>query len=492
MIDPTELMTPAVNRALALASRIAAIEQSQSVSAVHVVHAMLADEPEGMAAATLLRHGYPKDGALFELSDAVRQSTAKVEQVCREVSAVLRFWPKVSPQLNGEVLLVLLLHCDSELDDVISTAGVNTDAIRASIPMEMDPIPVVEPLTIVETAEAAGIARIIDSNINRASEAARVLEDYARFALNDAGMSRNCKHIRHKLRELPTQLGVTRLAGRDVVNDVGTAITTPSEYRRADANEVVTANARRLQESLRTLEEYSKTINASVAKSIEAMRYESYVVESALGTIRAGQDRLLDVKLYWLFTGSACRISPERAVHEAVEGGVRMIQLREKSLSDEKLLAHARDMRKWTREAGVLFIVNDRPDIARLVDADGVHLGQDDLPPSAARSILGSKAIIGVSTHNIEQVRSAVCNGANYIGVGPTFPSSTKEFAEFAGLDFVRQVEEETALPAFVLGGVTADNLAQVVAASGRRIAVSAAISTSEYPREAARKLLLQ
>src|SRR5207248_6725982 len=101
---------------------------------------------------------------------------------------------------------------------------------------------------------------------------------------------------------------------------------------------------------------------------------------------------------------------------------------RQKELSDRELLERAREIRRWTREAGALFIVNDRPDIARLVEADGVHLGQDDLPVKEARRILGPDALIGVSTHDIEQLRQAVLDGASYIGVGPTFPSDTKDF----------------------------------------------------------------
>src|SRR5437660_7098545 len=122
-------------------------------------------------------------------------------------------------------------------------------------------------------------------------------------------------------------------------------------------------------------------------------------------------------------------------------------------------------MSRWTRKANVLFIMNDRPDLARLAEADGVHLGQEELPVKDARRIVGPDALIGVSTHNLDQVRRAVLDGASYIGVGPTFPSGTKEFAEFPGLDFVRWVAEETSLPAFVIGGVTLENVAEVAAA---------------------------
>ena len=185
----------------------------------------------------------------------------------------------------------------------------------------------------------------------------------------------------------------------------------------------------------------------------------------------------------------ACYAALDWTIAEAAAGGMDVVQLREKILPDSELLRRARDVRRWTRKAGVLFIVNDRPDIARLSEADGVHLGQDDMPIYDARRIVGPDALIGVSTHTIEQVRRAVLDGANYIGVGPTFASSTKNFDVLAGLDFVRAATAETSLPAFVLGGVTAENVHQVVAAGGRRIAVSAAISRSDDPRTAAEKL---
>jgi thiamine-phosphate pyrophosphorylase len=137
----------------------------------------------------------------------------------------------------------------------------------------------------------------------------------------------------------------------------------------------------------------------------------------------------------------------------------------------------------------VLFIMNDRPDIARLVGADGVHLGQTDLSVRDARRILGPHGIIGVSTHDLDQVKRAVHDRADYIGVGPTFPSATKQFHSLSGLEFVRAAVAETSLPAFVLGGVTAENVPLVVEAGAKRIAVSAAIAQADDPRAAAAKL---
>jgi thiamine-phosphate pyrophosphorylase len=166
-----------------------------------------------------------------------------------------------------------------------------------------------------------------------------------------------------------------------------------------------------------------------------------------------------------------------------------MIQLREKDLPDRTLLARARDLREMTRASGVLFIVNDRPDIALLAEADGVHLGQDDLSVREARRLLGPDALIGVSTHNVDQVWEAVQEGASYLGVGPTFPSQTKAFDTFAGLAFVREALTETSLPAFAIGGIHQDNITEVVAAGCWRVAVSHAVCATEDPRTAARQL---
>ncbi len=165
------------------------------------------------------------------------------------------------------------------------------------------------------------------------------------------------------------------------------------------------------------------------------------------------------------------------------------MQLREKTLAGRELLTRARDVRRWTRKAGVLYIVNDRPDIARLCEADGVHLGQDDLSVRDARRVVGPEALVGISTHSIEQVRQAILDGADYIGIGPVFPSKTKTFDHFPGLEFVRAATAETSLPAFALGGISPANLGQVIAAGARLIAVSSAVAAADDPEQAAREL---
>src|SRR5207248_5017898 len=134
--------------------------------------------------------------------------------------------------------------------------------------------------------------------------------------------------------------------------------------------------------------------------------------------------RLEKARLYVLLTGATCTAALDWTIREAAGGGADMFQLREKTLSDRELLERARNVRQWTRETGTLFIINDRPDVARLVEADGVHLGQDDLSVKEARRVLGPGPLIGVSTHTPEQVRRAVLDGGSYLGVGPAVPAT--------------------------------------------------------------------
>ena len=179
------------------------------------------------------------------------------------------------------------------------------------------------------------------------------------------------------------------------------------------------------------------------------------------------RQRLAAVQLYVLVGSAQCRHPLPDAVRAAAAGGAQMIQLREKNVDDRTLLERAREVRRLTREAGVLFILNDRPDLARLCEADGVHLGQDDLPVREARRILGPDGLIGVSTHDLDQVRQAVLDGASYIGVGPVFPSATKQFDAYAGLEFVRRAAAD-GHAVYPLGGRTMLDLGLPPARPGR------------------------
>lgn len=334
--------------------------------------------------------------------------------------------------------------------------------------------------------------RVLDAAANRAREGLRVVEDYARFVLNDRHLMACLKELRHRLaaalRSLPAN---ELLAARDTLADVGTTVSSDAESCRPDLASVVTANAKRLQEALRTLEEFGKTVDLAMACEVEQLRYQSYTLERALANTAASQRRLNAARLYVLVDGREHLAAFEELVRALVCAGVDMIQLRDKRLADGELLARARRLRELTRGTSTLFIMNDRADLARLTEADGVHVGQDELTVGQARKIVGAAALVGVSTHTVEQARQAVLDGANYIGVGPVFASQTKSFPEDAlrGVKLLREVQAEITLPAFAIGGIDRENLPQVLAAGFTRVAVSGAITGTADPCQAAREL---
>jgi thiamine-phosphate diphosphorylase len=190
-----------------------------------------------------------------------------------------------------------------------------------------------------------------------------------------------------------------------------------------------------------------------------------------------------------LITERCCRRPWLEVAEEALIGGADCIQLREKELDSGELLRRAGRLVELCHQHGKLCIINDRPDIALLSDADGIHVGQDDLPAIEARKLIGRGKILGVSTHRIEQAKRAVSDGADYIGIGPVFPSATKPRDFVAGLGYVREVAAAIALPAVAIAGITAGNVDQVIEAGIKAVAVTAAVSDCDDPRAAAAKL---
>lgn len=339
--------------------------------------------------------------------------------------------------------------------------------------------------------DSTALWRILDAAANRAAEGLRVVEDYARMGLDDAHLITQLKQLRH---DLKTALGTLpanqRLAGRDTAADVGTTVKTDSELKRTDLASVVLAGWKRTQQGLRTLEEYGKLVDARFAQMCETLRYRTYTLERALDVTRTSCERLDKARLYVLLAGGHSAEAFAHLAQTLVGAGVHIIQLRDKHLDDRELLARARLLRQVTKDTKTLFVMNDRPDLAVLSQADGVHVGQEELSVKDLRAIVGTNMLIGVSTHSIEQARAAVMDGANYIGIGPTFPSTTKQFDAFPGLELAGSVAREIKLPAFAIGGITLENLSQVQAAGINRVAVGAAITEATEPAVAAMKFL--
>jgi thiamine-phosphate pyrophosphorylase len=206
------------------------------------------------------------------------------------------------------------------------------------------------------------------------------------------------------------------------------------------------------------------------------------------------RDRLSRARLYLLATTSVARLPLLDAVAAAIDGGVDVVQLREKTMNEAAFLELADDLRLLCAAKDVLFIVNDRVEAARIVGADGVHLGQDDVSVADARRAMGPWGLAGVSTHDAVEVDAALRDGADYVGVGSVFPTATKGRHVPVGgakslAPFAKRAEA-TGVPAFAIGGITARNVAEVVAAGFKRIAVCAAILEADDPRAAAAALL--
>lgn len=482
-------LSPGLERTL---ERAAAWAGAAPLETAHLWRALVEDE-DHQAWQLLERAGLPRSKVALAW---LQNPPGETGSHSHKFATVFRDLLLSAAELEGDStltttsVLVALLEMNEPLRQQLEASGLDFARFRETALPPRRTIDIDMSLFDDPAPPPTDVARIVDAAGNRAREALRVLEDYCRFVLNDAGFHRELKETRHALTEalaaIPTHW---LLQSRDTPGDVGAAISTPREMSRESTSDVLQANSKRLQEALRSLEEFGKQISPELAAALERIRYRSYTLEKNLLLGLRSRQRFDGVQLYVLVTESLCRASLVGTVAEALAGGAQVIQLREKQDSDRRILEKARPIRELTRKAGAIFIVNDRPDLARLAEADGVHLGQDDLDVRDARRILGSDALIGVSTHDVDQVRQAIQDGADYLGIGPTFPSRTKEFSQFAGLEFIRQASAQTTLPAFALGGITAENMAEVWKAGATRIAVSHAICGAEDPRAAARAL---
>ncbi len=482
--------TPAVERAVAGARLWAERLQSEPIRLAHFVLALL-DEEEGRVAVLLEQLGI----SVPKVREQLISTRSEPAPPVHDLYSAARVWSIVhrhDPEFLTDAFLIAVLCADVEFRKTAESLGFPPERLEQTLTQptgtaSSDAEPPDAVFEMPDTTGEVDAARVLDANFNRAREAARVLEDYCRFALDDRFLTEQVKELRHGLaataRKLPLH---TLLSARDTQADVGVVATATGEYDRSSPGHVAMVNWKRLQESLRSLEEFGKVFGEEFGREFEALRYRSYTLERAVVSGTANRERLEAAQLYVLLTRSHCVASLDWTIAEAAAGGADVFQLREKDLPDRALLDLARSVRRWTRTAEVLFIVNDRPDIARLAEADGVHLGQDDMTVKDARRIAGPDMMIGVSTHSIEQLRQAVLDGADYVGIGPVFASKTKAFDLFAGLEYVRAACAETTIPAFALGGIDTRNVYDVVAAGASRVAVSSAICTVDDPRQAA------
>jgi thiamine-phosphate pyrophosphorylase len=205
---------------------------------------------------------------------------------------------------------------------------------------------------------------------------------------------------------------------------------------------------------------------------------------------RDAMKRDIDYSLYLVTDrGLMAASSIEECVEQAVSGGCTVVQLREKTASSREFYETALRVRKITADLGVPLIINDRADIALAVNADGVHVGQDDLPLDAARRLMGKDAIIGASVNNLTEALAAVAMGADYLGVGAMFATGTKTDADIASMDELRRIRAEIKIPVVVIGGINKNNVPLFAGTGIDGIAVVSAIVSQKDPGGAAREL---
>ncbi|MEC4802948.1 MAG: thiamine phosphate synthase [Jaaginema sp. PMC 1079.18] len=319
------------------------------------------------------------------------------------------------------------------------------------------------------------IYRILDANLDRAREGLRIVEEWCRLGLNDRQLASECKQMRQ---ELGSWHDSTLRQARDTPGDPGTSLSHPQEEKRLSVEALLQANLCRVEEALRVLEEYAKLYKPAMALGCKQMRYRTYTLESALLASQR-RERLKQASLYLVTTPSETLLE---TVEAALQGGLSLVQYRSKEADDRQRYAEAQALCELCHRYDALFLVNDRVDIAIAVNADGVHLGQQDAPIAVARDLLGKERIIGRSTTNETEMQNAIAEGADYIGVGPVYATPTKAGKKPAGLEYVRYAAQNCPIPWYCIGGIDPKNVPEVVGAGGDRVAVVRAIMQAEQP----------
>ena len=335
--------------------------------------------------------------------------------------------------------------------------------------------------------------RIIDANIDRIGEGLRLLEDIARFLLNDAPLTQQLKNMRHELLTVDLSLSQQLLQARRAEADIGTNIKAPQQAKERELPQVIVANARRVQESLRVVEELSKTPGIKLdPEKYKKARFNLYTIERDLMSRLLRKDQVERITGFYAIvdTQALSGRSHIRVAEELIRGGSRVVQLRDKTLSSRKLLPIARELRELCVEHDVLFIVNDYLDIAMAANADGLHLGQDDLPVTVARDLLPMDKLLGCSVTTAAQAMDAETGGADYIAAGAIFATGSKKDITVIGLEGLKQIKKTVKLPVVAIGGINLNNVDEVLAAGADSAALISAILKTESPGEAARQIV--
>ncbi|HHW15472.1 MAG TPA: thiamine phosphate synthase [Firmicutes bacterium] len=346
----------------------------------------------------------------------------------------------------------------------------------------------------MDRVDRRAVYRVLDANANRAREGLRVVEEVARFALSRGDLTQAVKRCRHQLAQaLEVLEGGLLLEAREAGDDVGAGTLLASEERRENWTGLVAANLKRVQEAARVLEEYAK-LAGKPGEPFKEVRFTAYALEKEMGRALEAWRKAPVVRSWHVYVVTGEKFSLGRptaeVVRQALAGGADVIQLREKDWATKDLVRSGLELRRLTREAGAALIVNDRIDVALAVEADGAHIGQKDMPASLARQILGPRRILGISAETVEEAVQAERDGADYLGLGPIFPTTTKtDTGAPGGLELIRKVRARVKIPIVAIGGIKGHNAAAVISAGADSVAVVTEVVGAEDIAAAARAL---
>ncbi|MFW6105284.1 MAG: thiamine phosphate synthase [Chloroflexota bacterium] len=345
--------------------------------------------------------------------------------------------------------------------------------------------------------------RIIDANLNRSSEGLRLLEDIARFLLNDVELRHRLRTLRHDLAQETKSLSVRLLSQRDSQRDVGQPLSSAERELAVETTslrcllDLVTANAKRVEESLRVVEELAKSQELSSmlnSAKFEQARFALYTLERDLISRISRRDKMERVGGLYVILDRQFLVGRNEldVAGQIIEGGARIIQLRDKQSKKRELLPVAQKLRELCNQADVLFIINDYLDLAMAVDADGLHVGQEDLPLPVIRRELSIDKIVGCSVETLSQATKAQAEGADYIAVGSIFPTVTKEEATVVGVDMLKELKQTVSAPLVAIGGINQNNIGGVVSAGADAVAVISAVLGEKDIKGAVQKLIVK
>ena len=343
--------------------------------------------------------------------------------------------------------------------------------------------------TNITKPEDLRISQIIDANLDRAREGLRVLEDWARFGLGDEDFVIIIKNFRQILGKHHLEI---YKKSRNHIEDPCKGLTHLEQANKKTPYRIISSNSARVQEALRVIEEFSIGHNLELSKVASEIRYEIYTLEIDLlnlNTLKKANSIILENNLYAI-------TDQKKDLLEIIENiliaGVKIIQHRFKEGKDKDHLKKAIEIKNLCKKHNSLFIVNDRIDIAIASNADGIHLGQDDLDIKTARNLLGKSKIIGVSANNSIDISNAVKSGCDYLGIGPAYKTLTKKDKETLGLEKIKALTKDIKIPWFAIGGINKKNIPLLKNNGIKKVAIVSELMNSDNPREEAIMILKQ